>query len=1137
MADRSRLARDKARTFVTDDRDLYDRACAIFADAVELAPPDRADFVVRACAGVNTVRDLVLQMLEIDIRAESGDDLALVEHARVLSLVGGALEDKVDGVPPGAEPAIVRSGDIDQELPERVGEYRILGRLGAGGMGIVYLAEQEAPRRRVALKVLRSGSVSAEIRRRFRLEGEVHGRLTHAGIAQVHATGVASFTVAGEPAGEAAYLAMEYVDGRPLDVWALETSPSVEQRIETTAAIAEAVSYAHDMGVMHRDLKPANIMITEAGEPKVIDFGVARALDSKSLALNTVAGQLVGTLRYMSPEQVSGRPDDIDTRSDVYSLGVVLYELLAGRLPYDIGDSSIAEAAQVIQNVDAISLGSIDLGLRGDLENIAAKALEKEKARRYQTAQDFADDLRRFLALEPVRARPASALYVLRKYARRNRPIVAGALIALVALIAGTVAAVIYAVKADRQAELAVSEKVRANDATYLAATRSAVFALESQDLTTLRDVLDMAPVDRRGWEWHHLRARLGKSRVYFGDWGKAAMDEDGRPVLAITRDEHYEIIRPDEDRTLVLAGTEYSVGKNAIPGEALSLSPNGSRAAGMEDGRIVIWDTRSGAILRRIDSRKGMTGTLVFSQDERKILRGVDEDPLAVIDIETGRTTQSVDMEWLGAACFSRDGRNLFAIDGEGCLATIDIETRAIERSDAFGMKTLHYTPRRDEREFVFRATDGTGVFLHDVTSGRNRTLRPHMPYAPDVRASGIGYAADDLVVVPEPDDSLSFVEIGSGLTRMALSTPLLQVHGVVASPETSCVVAFGEGGCYLIDRAACEQPLVLRGHRAGLYAVAVSPDGSMIASGGWDHAVRIWDVARGRLIAELPTGTRSHDVHARSSVQNLSFSSDGTELVGWARGERRWNLLTGARTDGSTDWDEYCRSLRDARISDFNFGVGIVSSNDGQVFARPRPHQATAPATAFELLDRGTRREFPWPMDCLALHPTRDRIAFASRQGLKVADRLTDEIKVRMDRSFEFFALEYTPDGRRIVSGSRDGVVRFWDSETLELIAELRGHEDYVYSLRFSPDGTRLFTAGGDGTVRIWDTVDTDQRRRDRLALEKSRRRMRPSVETWLSETDDPMRTMERVRSAPDFSDLDRRAALHLVIELSSN
>ncbi len=374
--------------------------------------------------------------------------------------------------------------------PKEIAGYRVIDRLGIGGMGVVYSAEQQSPRRQVALKLLRPGIATPDLVRRFQFESEALGRLRHPSIAQVYEAGVAATDAGPQP-----FFAMELVQGRSLKAWARERT--VKERLAMVSDLCNAVQHAHARGVMHRDLKPANIMVTDEGLAKVLDFGVARAVDAEAgpHTLATSAGQLVGTLPYMSPEQLSSDPREADTRSDVYALGVILFELLTGRTPHETEGLGLLEAADVIRDRDAARLASVDPKYRGDIDIITRKALEKDRDRRYQTAAELGDDIRRYLEGQTITARPASAVYQLSRVAKRHLPVAIASCVALVALIVAVVGvslalrdSVVQRAEAERRASIAEAITGFFNN--------DVLAALEPNQLgheATVREALDLA--------------------------------------------------------------------------------------------------------------------------------------------------------------------------------------------------------------------------------------------------------------------------------------------------------------------------------------------------------------------------------------------------------------------------------------------------------------------------------------------------------------------------------------------------------------------------------------------------------------------------------------------------------------------
>tara|TARA_R110002094_G_scaffold70788_2_gene79409 strand:+ start:4433 stop:6835 length:2403 start_codon:yes stop_codon:yes gene_type:complete len=424
------------------------------------------------------VRELFEECLELDraARARRLGDAAPAIRTEVEELLSEH-EGSADRMNPGScHRAFVSAAQQVVGIGSVISGYRILEVLGRGGMGTVYLAEQETPRRRVALKLVTSAVLGRESAQRFQLEADLLGRLRHRGIAQIYEVGVheesSSLGVMQWP-----FFAMEFVEGaKTLSDWAAERAWTERQKLEILLQVCAAMQHAHERGVVHRDLKPQNVLIDAEGNAKVIDFGIARTLDQDSDL--TKAGELVGTLRYMAPEQLRADSLSIDTRTDVHALGVLLYELLVGRLPFDFGGQSLPEVSSAICDQEARLLRQDLPGASSDLELILATAMAKEPARRYAGAGSVAEDLQRYLLCEPILARPPTLRYQLSMFARRRRGLVAAVTALILVSTIGGATSVWYAVRAQRAEQLATQQgeqKVSAMRRVFDNAMRSVI--------------------------------------------------------------------------------------------------------------------------------------------------------------------------------------------------------------------------------------------------------------------------------------------------------------------------------------------------------------------------------------------------------------------------------------------------------------------------------------------------------------------------------------------------------------------------------------------------------------------------------------------------------------------------------------
>lgn len=516
----------------------------LFSEALELAREERDAFLEEAC----------------------GEDIELAGQVRAMLTADGDSKQFLSGT--AATDLLAEETPASAEqLPRPFAGYQLKQVLGRGGMATVYLAEQESPKREVAIKVMNPLLTSAESEERLRLEAELLARLEHPGIAQVFESSLAEEGALHRP-----YFAMERVQGGDLLEYAQQAKLSVAERLELMVEVCDAIQHAHQKGVLHRDLKPGNVLVTAEGKPKVLDFGIGRLLDAsdRNREHATIPGMVLGTPEYMSPEQAAGETERVDTRSDVYSLGVLVFELVSGRLPVEVRRASLTEALRRVHTDEPKRLGESARPFGADLETIVAKALEKEPDRRYSSAEALAADLRRLLASEPILARPATTSYRLRKFVARNRGLSAGIAVATVAMIAATGLSLRWAWVAERAAEESEAAKTRALDEAQL---NSQVVAFverlfeaaipnvaDGQPLTVVevvesgREELDEEfPAD--GWAGARIRAFLGHVLIATGDFDAAEelLDEALEPLRRLHGDRDSRVLTVEADLARVL--------------------------------------------------------------------------------------------------------------------------------------------------------------------------------------------------------------------------------------------------------------------------------------------------------------------------------------------------------------------------------------------------------------------------------------------------------------------------------------------------------------------------------------------------------------------------------------------------------
>jgi eukaryotic-like serine/threonine-protein kinase len=1115
-----------------------DRVEDLFHKAADLAPAARAAFLAEQCAADPDLRAAVEELLRHDPGEVEGADFLPSPVSPLRPLPPSSLS-----------------------LPfSQLGHYRLLRKIGDGGMGAVYEAEQENPRRRVAVKVIRPGVASRGLVERFRREAQVLGRLHHPGIAQIYEAGLAAD---GQP-----FFAMELIVGPPLLDYAQQRLDS-RDRLSLLARVCDAVQHAHEKGVIHRDLKPGNILVDETGQPKVLDFGVARATDADLLTTtgSTEVGQLLGTLAYMSPEQMAADPRLIDARVDVYALGVILFELLAQRLPYDLKHVPLVEAARVIRDQEPSRLGSINTLFRGDVETIAAKALAKEKERRYASAAALASDIRRYLNQEPILARPPSALYQLRKFARRNKALVGGVAGVLAALVLGMIGTTLFALgeaeqrrQAEHNAGVAHDKERAALLQAYRARIAAATVALEVHDVVEADRQLKDAPEPLRNWEWRHLRSRLDESAETIeppaeGSVALARCREGIRLALVTPTD----LRLLDEDRRERLALPVPAGQLVAGAGE----NRRGPWVAVVDANHTLYLLDQAGKV--RLEganlARDGLRGIVVSPDQTRLALVRFWQDPpgFEVYDVASAKPLASFQghEKEVYHLVFSPDGKHIASGSEDGTARVWDVgtgATAAVFRGHK--VKVHHVAFRPDGACVASTSADGT------VRQWDPRTSE-------EVEPAYVRHTHEVRTAVYSPDGQWL---ASAGLDRTVRVWRATGDHeGVVRHGHTGSVsgLAFSadgrrlasvsaDGSVRLWDVDPQTSLPVLRGHTQYVYPVAFSPDGQWIASGSWDHWIRLWDARTGEECARLPHANR---------VRALAFSPDSSWLVSACDDDVRmqiWDVATARRRRTIAGPGKGLQAVRvspdGARVAaldreegrgvlvDVATGEEVASFRVGKVFNRKA--LAYSPDGRW-LAGVGEDRKTVCLWDARTLRPSAQltghtadvqtvdfspdgcRLVSAGLdQTVRVWEVDTGACRDVLRQPDEVFTAVFHPDGTRIASAGRDGTIWLWDTASGQEMARLKGHTGYVFSLAFSPDGATLVSGSGDSTVRLWDTAPLKGRYQALREAEALRPEAERLVEQLFREKKEAAEVVAALQADGAASAPLRRAALRVVM-----
>jgi WD40 repeat protein/serine/threonine protein kinase len=1081
--------------------------------------------------------DLFLRVAEIEASSDRrifldqhcGDDAPL--RAQVESLL--AVKDKAGSFlnRPVLPMATVDEAPVTECPGTVIGPYKLLEQIGEGGFGVVFMAEQQHPvRRKVALKVLKPGMDTRQVIARFEAERQALALMDHPNIAHVFD--------GGETASSRPYFVMELIRGIPITDFCDHNQLPIRERLELFVVVCQAVQHAHQKGIIHRDLKPSNVLVTLHDDKpvvKVIDFGIAKAtgqqLTEKTLFTNFA--QLIGTPLYMSPEQAQLNGLDIDTRSDIYSLGVLLYELLTGTTPFDkerlrtagydemlriireeepvkpsTRISTLGQAAPAVSAKRQSDLRRLAQLCRGELDWIVMKPLEKDRNRRYESASAFAADVQRYLHDEPVQACPSSAAYRMRKFARRHKRLATG--------IAGLIAAVVF---------------LAGSTLMTLAAYRTEAEQRQKAETNLYRSLLEQMRATRRAWEtgyrakvWELLAQALqvhtpDKDPIRLRQEAAACLGdfvgvppttwEDFRAdiyTLAL-HPEGNQVLLGLADGTLLLrripTGVEITLpAAHRAAVDSLSFSADGTRLASLDlDGTIKTWQGQartSWACLRTIplghprwraaDDLFERLSCVVLSPDGQALATySRDHSRVLLFNAADGiqiGTLPTPGLVKLGSLAFSPDGKLLAAAyrsNEASHLLLWDVAERTVKgdiRSDLGIPMGLVF---RSDGKYVACAGERGGMLVE--VSGLQRRPLPSFGFS-----TSTSFSRDNtLLAFADKHGPITLWDF-EGLRQVAELAYSGASHTVAFSKDGKYLVAANKRSVRLWDLAGADEQMILSGHQGGVASTAFSPDGKLLASAGKDRTVRIWNPYTGQLL---------HTVEGfHASVQTVAFSPDGRVLGtgDWSGAIRFWDVATWAELAsldhplGEDIWAiAFAKDDLFAACGKGGLVIGKVKPGalGWHAFAAPQvqslPRDRQRAAKAWHTLPRWSLRQPQRPSQemsrCLSLSPDGKLLAWTSAEtGLL---HLWDVVN---GQAYDFPALKvstvsralaFTQDSKRLVFVGERSIPEVWDMITKQKVSP-SSRDDFTDD--FSHGGMALSADNIHAAVQgrricIWD------------------------------------------------------------------
>ena len=977
------------------------------------------------------------------------------------------------------------------------GDYDLLEEIARGGMGVVYKARQRKLGRLVAVKMIQAGPLAGkEFVQRFRTESAAAAILQHPSIVAIHDVGVHD----GRH-----YFSMDYVEGQNLAQLVGQQPRPANQAARYVELIALAIHYAHERGILHRDLKPSNVLIDSNDQPRITDFGLARRLDADSSL--TMTGQVLGSPNFMPPEQAGGKSGKVGRPSDVYALGGILYYLLTARAPFH-ADSLEHTLSQVL-NADPVSPRLLNPSIPRDLETIVLKCLEKEPSRRYQTAQELADELGRVLRHEPIHARPVNAPEKVWRWCRR-KPALATALgFALATLVIGLATTSWQWRRAERQ-------RIAGQRQLYVATMNLAQAAWEQNHVSRAKQLLeDTAAAPERGFEWYYwqrpmhqeLKALRGHIRpilaaAYSPDGGKivtASADRTAKVWDAagatelLTLSGHTAPVRsvaffPDGQRIVTGSWDQTARVWDATTGKShileghrkevfsVAVSTNGQRiATGSLDHTARIWDATTGNSLLEFTNHLHAVWTVAFSPDGRRVVSGSWDKTARVWDANSGKELiePAEHTDAVFSVAFSPDGQNIVTGGKDGTVQLWDAWSGAHRLTFEGHQRPVFSVSFSPDGRRIISGSDDQTARVWDADTGKLlRILKGHgsrigsVAYSPDgqrivtggggVRVSPNGEDVDFTVGDDNAAKLWDATESGEMYTLKANSAPVVSVD---FSPNGKLIASGSMDGAVRIWDLGSRRELWVRTNNAMVRSVAFFPNGRQMVTGGWDQTATVWEVESGKELFQLKGHTER--------LFSVAVSSDGHWIAtgSWDSTVRLWEAASGrpVSTFGGHPGRVYPVAFsRDSRRIVSGYGDGVARVWDVERSMERFP----------------LKRQYGPIWSASFSH--NDRRMVTGNHGLTatVWDAATGAEQLTLSgHTAHIHASVFSPDDSRILTASGDHTAKLWDSTTGQEVLTLRGHTQSVFSAVFSPDGQRIATGSGDGTVKVWEAASKEQ------------------------------------------------------------